>query len=272
MSEDSSNPWGTISLTEEEDMDIEIKATEVSEVVTRGQSCIVGKLVADRLISKETIKTSLKRLWKVAGAIIFKVLGENLFLIEFELARDKGRVLEGRPWVFEGNLFLVEDFNGRTSPTKIAFDKAYFWVRMTHLPLACMGRDLGFKIGSSVGKVEEVNTDKNGIGWGEYLRVKILIDLSQPLPRGRKLKFEGESTWIDFQYERLPKFCYQCGVISHGQEGCLKRSVLRNQEATTELGPWLRASSPTRRVERGYRHHSQASDLRHHEREGRSGY
>jgi hypothetical protein len=119
-----------------------------------------------------------------------------------------------------------------------------------------MGREVGFKIGSSVGEVEEVDTDRNGIGWGEFLWVKILIDLSKPLPRGRKLKFEGESTWISFQYERLLKFCFNCGVISHSHEGCQKRSVLRNHENTTEYGMWLRAECPTRRTEknqgRGY--------------------
>jgi hypothetical protein len=35
---------------------------------------------------------------------------------------------------------------------------------MKNLPLTCMGRDVGFKIGSSVGKVEEVDTEKDDIG------------------------------------------------------------------------------------------------------------
>jgi hypothetical protein len=66
----------------------------------------------------------------------------NLFLIEFKLAKDKSRVLEGRSWVFEGNLFLVEDFDGRTSLTDFTFDKAFFWVRMSNMPLACMKRSV----------------------------------------------------------------------------------------------------------------------------------
>jgi hypothetical protein len=89
--------------------------TEVKRVVTRGQSCIVGKLVSERMVSKETIKTTLMRWWRLTGTFTFKIMGGNLFLIEFELARNKARVLVGRPWVFEDNLFLVEDFDGRTS-------------------------------------------------------------------------------------------------------------------------------------------------------------
>lgn len=96
-----------------------------------------------------------------------------------------------------------------------------------------------------------MDTDRDGIGWGEFLRVKIMIDLYKPLSRGRMMKFDGKSTLIGFKYVRLPKYCYHCGVICHGVEGCLKWSMLRNQE-TIQFGPWLRATSPTRRSEKTY--------------------
>jgi hypothetical protein len=44
--------------------------------------------------------------------VLHKVLGENFFLIEFEKIRDKKRILEGRPWVFEECLSLTEDYVG----------------------------------------------------------------------------------------------------------------------------------------------------------------
>ena len=249
MGDELLNLWANLSLSKVEDGELEIQSTVVKEVVQRGQLCIVGKLVSERMISKEIIKNTLMRLWRFKRNFTFKVLAENLFLIEFEVANDKIRVLEGRPWDFEGNLFLVEDFDGRTSPLEFTFDKASFWVQMMNLPLACMSREVGFKLGASVRKVEEVGTEKDGIGWGEYLRVKILIDLYKPLSRGRMLKFDGKSTLIGFKFERLPKFCYHCGVIHHGEEGCLKRNRMRNQ-GVLQFGPWLRASSPTRRMEK----------------------
>jgi hypothetical protein len=39
-----------------------------------------------------------------------------------------------------------------------------------------MGIETGRMLGSSVGKVEIIDTDANGVGWGESLRVKVLID------------------------------------------------------------------------------------------------
>ncbi len=134
-------------------------------------------------------------------------------------------------------------------PASLDFDFASFWVRMFHLPLGCMSDIMGSHLGSLVGHVEEVETDVDGIGWGEYLRVRITLDLSKPLAQVRLLKIKGVSTWIAFQYERLPKFCFLCGVIKHGIRGCLGRKgpAIQGVGAQVHFGTWLRASSSGRR-------------------------
>lgn len=250
MAEDLNRMRGNFSLSEMEEDELEINnhAWEVGSI--RGKTCVVGKLIADHLVSKETIRTTLLRGWKPSGTPSFKVLGDNLFLVDFVDEKDKKRVLEGRPWVFEGNLFAVEDYDGLTIPAKIPFDKETFWVRMLNLPLACMSLNVGHQIGSAMGHVEEVDVDEGGMGWGEYLRVKITLDLQKPLMRGRILKINGSRVLISFQYERLPKICFSCGVIKHGKMGCPERNNGRKQHAPTEFGPWLRPPSP-KRVFRG---------------------
>lgn len=91
----------------------------------------MGKLIANHLVSKEVIQATLLRGWKPSWTPSFNVLGGNLFLVDFVNERDKTRVLEGRPWVFKGNLFTVEDYDGLTPPlSKFPFNKATFWVRM----------------------------------------------------------------------------------------------------------------------------------------------
>jgi hypothetical protein len=64
MAEDLSMFWTNLSLAEEEDGELEIQKIEVEGVIQRGENCVVGKLVSDRIISKETIKTTLLT-WKV---------------------------------------------------------------------------------------------------------------------------------------------------------------------------------------------------------------
>jgi hypothetical protein len=47
-----------------------------------------------------------------------------------------------------------------------------------------MGRELGQKIGASIGEVEDIDVMEDGVGWEEFLRVKIKLDLSKPLSQG----------------------------------------------------------------------------------------
>ncbi len=86
------------------------------EILSHGRSCLVGKLFSAWIIEKDAIKSTLIRGWRPSGSAVFKVVGENLFLVEFENAWDMSRVLKGRPWIFEGNLFSVEDFHGDVPP------------------------------------------------------------------------------------------------------------------------------------------------------------
>jgi hypothetical protein len=132
------------------------------------------------------------------------------------------RIMEGRSWLFDGNLVALAEFNGLTPPARLNFDHAAFWIRMYNLPLACMGKVTGEKIGSSVGLVEEVDVYNGDAGWGEYLWAKIVIDMTKPLAKGRMLHIQGRSNWVAFRYEKLPKFYFDCGIIKHDHQGCHK--------------------------------------------------
>lgn len=82
---------------------MEIQRQTLEEVAHRGKSCLVGKLIADRIVRKKIMRSMLLRGWKPSGTPYFKVLGDKLVLVDFVNERDKKRMLEGRPWVFEGS-------------------------------------------------------------------------------------------------------------------------------------------------------------------------
>jgi hypothetical protein len=233
--------WGNFTLKEDEKEELAIGDTTLAPLLSRGSSCVLGKLLADRVVSKETIRTPLIRAWQPSKRVTFKTLGSNLFLIDFEDEWDKVRIMEGRPWTFDGHLVSMVDYDGVMPLAQVEFDKAAFWVRMFDLPLACMGKEVGFSIGSSVGKVEEVDVADDGVGWGEFLRVRIILDLSKPLPRGRTIRVRDKSIWVFFKYEKIPKFCFKCGVVRHGGRGCEVSEGQRTNRGGSEnaYGLWL---------------------------------
>jgi hypothetical protein len=214
------NMWGKFSLFEDECLGVTVENEELNPLLVRGKVCAVGKILVDRVIPKDSFKCPLSRAWRQKGNISFKSLGKNLFIVEFDTEWDKARVLEGIPWLFDGYLVSVVDFDGTIPPSRMNFDNAAFWIRTYNLPPACMRKAIGLKIGSSMGPVKKVDVIEGEAGWDEYLRVRVMLDLTKPLARGRMLHLKEKYVWIDFKYERLPKFCFHCGVISHGKGGC----------------------------------------------------
>ena len=67
---------------------------------------------------------------------------------------------------------------------------------------------MGYKIGSTMGTVEEVDTNEEGVGWGKYSRVRIKLDVTKPLERGRLINLIGIKVLIAFQYKKLPRYCF----------------------------------------------------------------
>jgi hypothetical protein len=244
MTKDITKMWGKFTLMEVKTWGVNMDIQTTTPVVNRGSYCIVGKLLVERTMSKEVIKTPLIRAWHPMGWVSFKELGTNLFLIDSKNQGDKDRVLEGHPWTFGGDLVSIVDFDGVTPPSQLDFDKAAFWVRMYDLPLACMSIKAGNQIGATVGKVEEVDVNEEGVGWGKYLRVKILLDLTKPLSRGRMLRLRGNKTWVAFLYEKILGFCFKCGTIRHGRNVCVKGGGRQLQGVDAEFEPWLRVFSP----------------------------
>jgi hypothetical protein len=248
MEEDLAKQWERFNLLDVETEEVEAPDAAIEPLVDRGTVCVVGKLLADRILGKEILKTPLVRAWQPTGWVSFKTLGPNLFLIEFEHREDKIQIMEGRPWKVDSDLFSMADFDGRTPPSELEFEKAEFWVRMLNMPLACMSREMGQRIGASMGTVVDVDVDEDGVGWGEFLRVRIVLDLTKPLSRGRFLRLRDRTIWITFKYERIPRFCFKCGVIRHGGRGCVRPGGKRLQENenSQEFGPWLRVPPSNR--------------------------
>lgn len=98
------------------------------------------------------------------------------------------------------------------------------------------------QIGKSIGKVVERDIDEDGNAWGKVLQVRIKIDLLKTLSRGRTINIKGNRLWVPITYEKLPRVCFRCGKLIHGQRSC-EGDKSAMPISTGQYGPWLRAKS-----------------------------
>ena len=83
----------------------------------------------------------------------------------------------------------------------------------------------------------------SGVQWSRCLCVRVRIDVTRRLVRGRKITIEGgETKWVNFKYERLPNFCYRCGLLNHALKDCSDDQDQRilKQDNQLQYRAWLR--------------------------------
>lgn len=118
------------------------------------------------------------------------------------------------------------------------------WVQLHDVPLGMMNRVYDVDLGKTIGEVIDLDVNKDGIGWGSYLRIRVWVNLLIPLICGKLISFWGNQSWISFKYERLPNFYFRCGAIKHPFTGCGKGNINNklHVEETPQYGSWIRAS------------------------------
>jgi hypothetical protein len=253
MAEELVDLCGKISLTEGERIGIQVDELEVSDDRIVAGKCLVGKVWADKTINREAFQSVMSTVWRTSGGVKFQALKDNVWIFEFSDLADKRRVMEGRPWSFDRHILVLNEFNGSIPPSQFEFKRSPFWIQVHDMPLICMNKSIGMKIGNSLGEPIDVDVAGDGRGWGSYLRLRVDIDLMKPLDRGRALNLAGKSSWVEFKYEKLPLLCFRCGRIVHEPRGCpiIPEARLHKEEGTKAWGSWLRAFEPKRKGGRG---------------------
>ena len=126
------------------------------------------------------------------------------------------------------------------SATNITFTHAPFWVQIWGLPFENLSEEVGKDLGNSLGRYLETDKRMWLTEQARFLRVRVDIPLNKPLCRGGNiLNLDGEKTWVNFKYERLPSFCYVCGYLGHDEKHC--PNLPCNPDSPKQYGEWLRA-------------------------------
>jgi hypothetical protein len=147
--------------------DIKQKTWRVDDIVEerkQGENWLVGRLGNSIQINKEAFRTVLTHIWRPNGRINFREIQDHIWIFKFSDEEDKRRVLASRPWSFDRQIVVINEYDGHTSPSSLNFSYSPFWIQIHDIPLVCMTQEVGKKIEESLGSLEEVEIEGRGMG------------------------------------------------------------------------------------------------------------
>ena len=183
--------------------------------------CLLSKLLLRRAVNIEAMRNVFLKIWRLKLEMTIREVGERRFLFYFDNETEKDRVFQNQPWSFNKSLIVFKEFDGHTRPDNVNMDWCNFNVQIHGLPLNLMNEKIGVILGESMGEVEDVECDEKQVAWGRYLKVRVSINTSKSLKKGKMLSVpSGGRVLAMFCYEHLPDFCYVCGKLNHQEQDC----------------------------------------------------
>ncbi|KAK9996986.1 hypothetical protein SO802_021672 [Lithocarpus litseifolius] len=199
--------WHNLSLNDREGGKLAVKKDRASHEYT-----LVAKFLTKRVLNTDAVIRTFSPLWRTRNG--FKAFGRSTKL---------------------DNAVPVHE---------MPLNTVSLWVQVHHILSGFLSRGVAEDLCDIMGIVDLSLTDVE-VDRGSFFRVRVRVDISLPLCRGRVLSIEdSEEHWVTFKYERLPNICYWCGCLDHSDKDCDRwiESEGTLKESDRVYGVWIRAT------------------------------
>ncbi|CAH9119195.1 unnamed protein product [Cuscuta epithymum] len=181
---------------------------------------VVGVVVTDRRIKLPGFQELMTSIWKPGKGMSIKEIGERRYLLNFNHVLDMNRVIEDGPWLFWRDLILLKVVQPDDITESMNLFETSFWVQVHNAPIKYRNLRSARKTGKFLGSFIKFEMSQFDGKQSSYLRIRVCLDVRQPLKKGTTLTQDGVKHWVDFKYEKLPSFCFICGIIGHSDKFC----------------------------------------------------
>lgn len=114
-------------------------------------------------------------------------MGDHRVLFIFSEQTDVDRVLAGESWSFDKYLVSLKRIGRQAEMKGLVFDSVFFWIQVHDLPIGSLKLRVAQDIVSVAGEVVNSGAAKEDYEGNHFMRVRVRIDITKPLGRGRKI-------------------------------------------------------------------------------------
>ena len=214
--------------------------SRVQDNIDHCNNSIIGKILADKPKSNQVVFNSLSGIWCNPAGLKINELEGKILQIKMDKEEDIQRIFKGNPWIIRNCWLLLHIWNRNLDISTLDFTQVSLWIQFWGLPLHYKSISMGQEMGSQLGKVMDVGIyefpEKSKI-----VKVKVLININHPIRAGMFIGNDNNGiNWVDFRFENLPMFCFECGLIGHNLEN-YKNPPIPIVGGTNPRGAWLRS-------------------------------
>lgn len=202
---------------------------------------LIGKLMSSKSFNRNALRNLAMKIRNVSDLKISE-MENNLFIFSFGKDVDRRRVLRNRSWTITGILLVIQEWCPMLPINEIQWNFSPFWIQFHGMSLGGLSCKNAGILGSRIGDILEVEDPVvNGRVMRDFLRARVLVDISKPLMCGVWIPRPNmEKVWISIKYENLHVFCFKCGIVNHDFREYKKRRVLMSDDfGQPKYGAWL---------------------------------
>lgn len=201
----------------------------VEENTERLNAALVGRIIG-RKVSYTTCSLEFKRLWSFADTFTLMYFTNGCFICIFSSTDARDAVLAKGPWFVSNQLLGLDKWSPDFDPITMDGLQTPIWIRFPNLPLLYWDKRNITRLATMIGVPLWYDEVVNEWGNISYARVCVKLNLANKLKAGIWIQGSKGKIFQLVIYEGLSKIYFNCGLIGHNVDVCLKSPQSQQNE------------------------------------------
>ena len=138
---------------------------------------LIGKFLTCKPFNKREALSTIKKAWGLEDGVHVVEVGSNLFQFKFRSEFELDRVYTDGLWCLDNQALLLTRWESGMAATNVKFESISLWVQIWGAPFDLRTSQVAEEVGNRLGRVLEVEKQRNNESQNFFMQVKVAIPL-----------------------------------------------------------------------------------------------